>query len=124
MAPESVSFELPVFSTVPDPDITPEKIESVDPDKVKALVSALTRPAPDKLFIVAPVVTPVISRVPVTETPLDEFIDPEPIRLSVPTDTEVGPVNVLAPESVSFELPVFSTVPDPDMILANVPSTF
>ena len=71
----------------------------------------LTPPAPDNVAIEVPDEPPLISNVPVAETPLDDAIDPTPDKASVPALIVVEPVYVFKPDRVSVPVPTFARPP-------------
>ena len=58
---------------------------------VKVLPAILTPPAPDKVVIEAPEVTALMSKVPVTATPVELAMLPEPDKAKVPALMVVVP---------------------------------
>ena len=82
----------PLIVNAPDvPDITPEYV--VLPFViVNALAPSVTPPAPDRVTIDAPLVVPLMLKVPAFDTSLEDAIDPEPDKVNVPALMVVVPV--------------------------------
>jgi hypothetical protein len=84
---------------------------------VRAFAPSTTAPLP--LMLVTPVpaaLTPAMSKVPLTTTPLDAAMEPAPVRAKVPDWMFVLPVYVLATVSAVVPLPTWITAPDPEMM--------
>ena len=77
MAPDRVKLPPLSVSEPKLPDITPE-YEVLPFVTVNVLPARVTPPAPDKVTIEAPVVTPLMLNVPAFATSLDAAIEPEP----------------------------------------------
>ena len=74
---------MPALSVRPPvPPMIPAKV-SLAAVSVRVLVPSVTAPLPDNVLIEAPAVVPEISKVPLSATPLEAAILPEPVSASV-----------------------------------------
>ena len=90
MIPDSVSVP-PVTERPPLPAMMPAKV--VAPLLiVSVLVPSVTAPLPDNVLIEAPAVVPEISKVPLSATPLEAAMLPEPLSAKVPAEIVVAPL--------------------------------
>ena len=109
----------PIFTSAPEPLITPPKLEACAPLKVSVLPDKLTNPSPAKLaisslalkFSAAPVFT--------VSTMLFASALP-PTRVRLPALTVVVPLKVFTPDNVNSAVPAFTSPPLPPSAPANV----
>ena len=85
---------------LPNPLMTPENTSGTNWATVKVLLPKIIDPEPDKFLIEVARVAPLISKMPITETEIEEVIDPVPERNKVPASIDVAPVYVLTPLKV------------------------
>jgi len=87
-----VSVSVPAVSvSPPEPSIAPPNVVEAF-DSVSVLAPSVTLPVPDSVAIEVLPVSPEISKVPLSATPLESAIEPVPDSFSVPPLIVVAPV--------------------------------